>query len=194
MAVTALGLLFALIALFLTSGCAALLPSSQATTKSRWTNYWEARSTFDRIVPFQTTSTDLNALGFDPSAPNVKLLTYLDVIQRFLPNQSIAKEDLDHAVRECIEAKDGCRALELELNEVKGKRLGSVLLDMFGFRRKTHETGWRFKALLLIRNDRVVYKLSSGEPAVDRMEKKVKPLGPLQDVDSLLLRSVSELR
>lgn len=189
-----MALTLSLATVLLTSGCAALLPSSKATTKSQWKSYEEAKAAFDQITPSQTTTTNLKALGFDPSSPNVKVLTYLDVIQRFLPNQSITKEDLDGAVRECIEARDGCRALELELNEVKGKRLGNVLLDIFGFRRKTHETGWRFKALLLIRDGLVVYKLSSGEPAVDRLEKKVKPLGPLQDLDSLLLRSVPNVR
>jgi len=118
------------------------------------------------------------------------VLTYLDVIQRFIPNQSITKEDLAEAVRDCLEAKDGCRALELELDVVKGKRTGNVLLDIFGFVRKNRETGWRFKALLVLRDDLVVYKLSSGEPTVDRFEERVKPLGPLQELDDLLPKGV----
>ncbi len=174
----------------LLSGCAAWLPSSQTTPKSPWKSYEEAKTAFDQIRPSQTRTSDLKALGFDPSSPNVRVLTYLDVIQRFIPNQSITKEDLAEAVRDCLEAKDGCRALELELDVVKGKRTGNVLLDIFGFVRKNRETGWRFKALLVLRDDLVVYKLSSGEPTVDRFEERVKPLGPLQELDDLLPKGV----
>jgi hypothetical protein len=130
---------------------------------------------------------ELAGLGFDPDAnPNVKILTYLDLIERFMPNPSITKEDLDAEVRACIEAREKSQAWEIELSEVKARRYGNVLLDVTGFVKKTHETGWRFNGLLLIREGRVVYKLSSGQPSVDRNERKVKPLGPLQEIDSFL--------
>jgi hypothetical protein len=188
-----MALMLSLSTMLLGCGCASLLPSSEAITRSRWKTYDEVKAAFDRILLLETRTTDLRALGFDPTSPNVKLLTYLDVIQRFMPNESITKEDLDKAVRECIEAREGSYALELELDEVKGKRVGNIFLDIFGFRRKTHHTGWRFRALLLIRDDRVLYKLASGEPAVDRYDKRVKPLGPLQELDSILLRGLSSL-
>ena len=168
----------------LTSGCASLFPRSEAITKSPWKSYDEAQSAFDRIVPFQTTVSDLKTLGFDPgSSPNAKSLTYLEVIQRFMPNQSISKADLDPSVRECIEALAACRAAELDLTEARSRRFGNLLLDLLGFNRRTHETGWQFKAFLLIRDDVVVYKLAAGQPAIDRLDKRVRPLGPLQELD-----------
>lgn len=168
----------------LSGGCAALLPRADTITKSKWTSYQEAQAAFDRIIPHQTTVSELKALGFDPqSSPNTRSLTYLDVIQRFMPNQSITKEDLDRSVRECVEALEQCRAAELELSETRSRRLGNLLLDLTGFRRETRETGWQFKALLLIRDDVVVYKLAAGQPLIDRVEKRVRPLGPLQEID-----------
>jgi hypothetical protein len=71
----------------------------------------------------------------------------------------------------------------VELQDIQDKRHGSLILDIFGFKRKTHESGWRFKGLILIKDELVVYKLSSGEPLVSREEKKLKPLGPLQELD-----------
>jgi hypothetical protein len=169
------------------SGCAGLLPQGRTATKSKWSSFEEAKAAFERIVPNETRTEELARIGFDPEAnPNVKILTYLDLIQRFMPNPSITKEDLDAEVRACIEAREKSQAWEIELSEIKTRRFGNVLLDMTGFIKKTHETGWRFNGLLLIREGRVVYKLSSGQPSVDRNERKIKPLGPLQEIDSVL--------
>jgi len=182
----------ALLASCLLPGCAFLLPRTQATTKSRWNSYEEARAAFERIVPNETQTDQLSSLGFDARTnPNVKVLTYLDVVQRFLPNQSITLDDVDPAVRSCIEARERSQALEVELNNIKTKRYGNALLDLLAFVRKTHETGWRFKGLVLILDGRVVYKLASGEPNVDRYEKKIRPLGPLQEIDGITSRIVT---
>lgn len=183
-----------MIPLLATSGCFSVLPTSRQTPRTPWTSYAEAKSVFDKIVPRQTRIEDLKPLGLEPTSPNVRVLTYLDIIQRFLPNQSVTKEDLDRSVRECIEAREGSFALELDVSDKKEKREGNVFLDLLGFRRLTHETGWRFNALLLIRDDIVVYKLSSGMPQIDTRKKTVNPLGPLQEVDSLLFRSVPTMR
>ena len=44
--------------------------------------------------------------------------------------------------------------------------------------------GWNFKALILLNHDKVLYKLWSGQPNLDRTEQKKKPLGPLQEIDA----------
>lgn len=179
----------------LTSGCSFLLPTSRTTTESKWRSFDEAKVAFDRIVPGVTSTNELGALGFDPAAnPNVRILTYLDVIQRFMPNQSITKDDLDSSVRAFIEAREQGQAWEIEVNNTKAKRYGNACLDVTGFVKKTHETGWQFKGLLLIRESRVVYKLAAGQPNVDRYDKKVRPLGPLQELDSILVRTVEVSR
>ena len=174
----------------LASGCSFLLPASRATAKSNWRSFSEARAAFDRIVPGATATNELPALGFDPAAnPNVRILTYLDIIQRFMPNQSITKDDLDASVRAFLEHREQGEAWEIEVNDVKAKRYGNAFLDVTGFVKKTHETGWQFKGLLLIREGRVVYKISSGLPNVDRYDKNVRPLGPLQELDGLVQRT-----
>jgi hypothetical protein len=50
----------------------------------------------------------------------------------------------------------------------------------------SRKKGWNFKALIIIKDDVVTYKLRSGQPNVDRFEKKTKPLGPLQELDGLV--------
>ena len=172
-----------------TTGCKSLFPSEQKTTRSHWQSFDEAQAAFDKITAHKTSVDDLKSLGFDPSStPNVKLLTYLDLIERFIPNQSITWDDLQPDVRACIESKDCCHAYALDLDIVNNKRFGNLFLDVFGFKKNTRITGWSFRALIILKDDMVAYKLRSGEPNVERYEKKIKPLGPLQDLESLITK------
>ena len=174
------------------TGCKALFTSSSQRARTPWQNFEEAESAYDKVVPHKTTVSELKSLGFDPhTTPNIKILTYLDLIQRFIPNSSITMKDLQPDVRACIESKDCCHAYELELALTDSKRYGNLALDVFGFNRKTKTTGWTFKALVIVKDDIVAYKLRSGEPNVDRLEKKTKPLGPLQELDNILMKALS---
>jgi hypothetical protein len=171
--------------IFLNTGCSSnnLLPSVKNTTESPWQNYAEARKAFDRIVPMKSTTEDLKKLGFDPfETPNVTLVTYLEILQKFMPNQSIKLEDLDDGVQNCLKARAQCSGYEVSPNKVNKKRYGSVMLDLLNFRKKTVTTGWHFKALIVLNGDLVVYKLSGGEPNIIEFEDKRNPLGPLQNI------------
>lgn len=168
----------------LTAGCKSLFPRTGSTTDSRWKNFAEVEQAFADITPHQTGTNELIELGFHPSAtPNVKVLTYVDIINHFMPNTGIRREDLDAAVRECIEAKDRSHAYLVDFKDLQTTRHGNLFLDVFGFKRRTHETGWQFRGWILMTDDTVVYKLFSGEPQVSRHDKRSRPLGPLQEID-----------
>jgi hypothetical protein len=174
-----------------TTGCKSLFSSSSQRARTPWQNFAEAQTAYDQVIPHQTTLGELKSLGFDPhTTSNVKILTYLDLIQKFIPNSSISMYDLPPDVRDCIQSKDCCHAYELELQMTSSQRYGNLALDIFGFNRRTKTTGWTFKALVIVKDDRVAYKLRSGEPNVDRLEKKTKPLGPLQELDNLLTKAL----
>jgi hypothetical protein len=176
----------------LVCGCKSLFPSNTSTTESRWKSYEEASSAFDKIVPHQTDTNRLAQLGFHPSvSPNVKILTYVDLVQIFMPNPAISTQDLPPGVRECIDAREDGLAYAVELNNIHSKRHGNLFLDIFGFKRKTHETGWHFKGLILIKDGVVVYTLSSGEPQISRDDNQVKPLGPFQELDGVFFHIVT---
>jgi hypothetical protein len=172
-----------------TTGCKSLFPSDSKTARTPWQNFEEAQAAFDKITPHKTSVEELKTLGFDPSTtPNVRVLTYLDLIERFIPNQSITLNDLQPDVRACIESKDCCHAYELDLDLIHNKRYGNLALDVFGFKKNTRTTGWSFKALIIMRDDLVAYKLRSGAPNIERYEKKLKPLGPFQDLENLVTK------
>ena len=182
---------------FITIGCGSLLPSVKETKRTRlWGTFDEAKTAFEQITPYKTSVDDLHKLGFDPaSTPNLKILSYLDIIHHFMFNPSIKKEDLDAGVQACIDAKTNCRAYEISLSNIAQDRYGNVLLDLFNFRRRTKETGWEFEALMVMVNGTVVHKFWGGTPIINAESERKNPLGPLQDSSDLLkqraLRTIS---
>ena len=175
------------LAAWLLMGCTALLPKSHETTASPWQSYREAQQTFDLIVPGVTTAQDLREMQLDPEiVPNIAILNYSDVLRRFMANQSVTLADLDHGVLECVKARTVCRGLEINQRLVRKHRNGSFWLDVFGFKRETHVEGFRFNALVLLKDGVVVYKLTGGQPVIQESEHTQNPLGPVQSIGNKL--------
>ncbi|MDP1629644.1 MAG: hypothetical protein Q8L57_03425, partial [bacterium] len=161
---------------------ASLLPSTNTTIQSPWQNFDDCKAAFDRIIPGKTTAKELKELGFDPfSNPNIQILTYLDIQQRFLSSPSVFKEDLPAEVEKALGAKDACYGYEVMPQTVKSKRTGNFWLDILRFKRETKEDGWQFKALIILVNNEVVYKLWGGTPNINKSIIDKKPLGPFQE-------------
>ncbi|HSU76407.1 MAG TPA: hypothetical protein VLI89_05020 [Burkholderiales bacterium] len=164
-------------------GCSSLLPQSKEVTASPWQTYQDAQEAFDKIIPGRTTVAELRQMSLDPgSNPNIAILNYAEVMRKFLLNQSLSISDLDSGVRECVGAKISCRGFEINQSTVHKQRVGSVVFDLFGFRRETHTGGWRFNGLILLKDDIVVYKLTGGQPLIQQTEENQNPLGPVQAI------------
>ncbi len=172
----------------LIAGCSlSLLPVAKGSLESPWKSFTQAKQTFDLIIPYQTSEAELQALAFSPyQNPNIEIISYLDLINRFMPNSSVRKEDLAPGILECIESHDKCYGYELKASRMESRRYGNVFLDLFNFKRKAHKTGWQFNALIIIKDSQVVYKLWSGKPKIDEYVYKKNPLGPIQESESLL--------
>lgn len=169
----------------LLTGCSGLLPSTRTITESPWKSFADAKTAFDKIEPDKTTSGELKTLGFDINAsPNLKILNYLDIAASV---QSIGIENLDNGLQVCLLARTDCRGYVFEPKVSHSRRVGNFWLDIFNFQRKIHETGWDFKALLVLVNDEVTYKLWSGSPKTDEYRDQRNPLGPLQEAGSMIL-------
>ncbi len=173
-------------ALLAMAGCSTLLPSSKETVESPWKNFDEAKAAYEKVIPGITTMADLKGLGFDPVAsPNLQILTYLDVAATLL---AIPPEELDEGLRQCLRARTNCRAYVFEPKRIHTKRIGNFWLDFFNFRRISSETGWRFKALLVLVDGQVTYKLWSGAPHIEEFRDQRNPLGPFQGANDMLFR------
>jgi len=180
--------------LILLSGCGSLLPEAKTITRSPWATFEDAKRAYDSIEPYKSTIDDLKRLGYDPFVtPNIKILSYLDVMNRFMINPSIKKEDLDEGIQRCIDFKNYCKAFEATPQDLKTKRYGNVFLDLFNFSRRTKSSGWRFQAIIVLVDDVVVYKLWSGNPTIDEFTEKKNPLGPLQEPEDVVKEAVKGL-
>lgn len=189
--------------LFFTGGCTtqSLLPTQGVYTESAFETYTQVEGVVEKIVLGETKYSDLVKMGLDlENIPNVKRLTYLDVMSKFkLDSPSrytlFNKIELPAGVLKMLAAREDGLAYEINLERLKNKREGSVFLDMLNFRKTIHTTGWKISVLILIVDDTVEYVLYSGEKNIDRLEKEKNPLGPFQGFDGGdIIGAASELR
>lgn len=173
------------------AGCSALLPRGTVEQRGLWASFEEARDSFEKIVPYQTRVEDLAAIGIVPRVtPNITVLNYSDVLQRFVPSPVIDPKELDDPIRDCLAAKQSCSGYEIDQRFVKRERVGNFWADFFGFKRETDVVGWSFKGLVLVKDDVIIYKLVSGEPRIREKELNRNPLGPFQGAGEAALRSL----
>lgn len=166
----------------LLSSCGSSLPKGEMKTKSPWETFEQAKASYDNILLGRTTTADLQELGFDPyNTPNVRILSYLDILQRFNPNNSVKNEDLPPTVRGCLASREACLAYEASPSFSSSERVGNVVLDLLKFKRERVVTGWSFNALIVIDHSVVVYKIWNGVPMIDQKTTRKNPLGPLQN-------------
>lgn len=177
--------IFAALATLWLAACsnADLLPHETKTEGSPFQNYDQVQSAYKNIIPGATQSRDLAKLGFDAAAiPNVEILSNVDAIARFMPNDTLTFEHLPKPVQACIDAQSRCSGLVFHLEHTQSQRDGNVILDAAGLKRVTTSSGWSAEIVLLIEDDQVVYKVMSGRPNIAGIDDSVQPLGPLQDL------------
>lgn len=163
------------------AGCAALLPAGQDTARSGFASFEAAEAALARVTPYRTTLAELEALGFRVrESANVLHISYPDSVARLAPNSRVPLEDMDEGIRECIVSRSACQVYEFTFAHQVQRRVGSFLPDFFNFRRRTTLSGWRFKALVVVKDGKVLFTSYGGEPHTELEESRVNPLGPLQ--------------
>ncbi len=171
------------------SGCAKLLPRSQEVTLSRWHSFEQIKTAYDRIDTGNSID-ELAALGFDlEKTANMQRLNYTELASLF---QNSPQAGLAPQLQRCLQKPDDCQAYVYDLKRLRSKRVGNFWADFFNFHRKTDIRGWHFKMLLVLSENKVVYKLWSGTPAIKKIHDERNPLGPLQSSGDRLLRVAYE--
>jgi hypothetical protein len=172
-------------------GCGGLglLPHETKISATNFQSYDQVQSAYTDIVPGATRLSDLPKLGFDTATtPNVEILSYLGVIERFMPRNTMSFDHLAPPVQACIESQDRCSAFVFHPAHIESRRMGSIFLDLLGFERSTLESGWSAEVVLLMQDGHVAYKLMSGRPRIQDSHESVQPLGPLQDIGTTVVR------
>src|SRR5512140_3646968 len=94
-------------------GCGGLglLPHETKVSSNSFQTYEQVQAAYTDVVPGATRLTDLPKLGFDTTTtPNVEILSYLGVIERFMPRNTVSFDRLAPPVQSCIESQDRCSA------------------------------------------------------------------------------------
>jgi hypothetical protein len=175
-------------------GCGGLtlLPYQTDINNSNFKSYQDVEVAYRTITPGTTHASDLDEMGFDATrSPNVEVLSYLGVIERFMPRDSMRFDTLAPPVQSCIEAREGCTAYVFRPEHIEKVRTGNFFLDVFGFQRTTMKTGWSAEVIILVQDGRVAYKVMSGKPRIEDFEDKIQPLGPFQDIGGAVIRTAS---
>src|SRR5271154_278162 len=146
-------------------GCGGLglLPRQTDIKNTNFRNYQAVETAYQQISPGSTRASDLAQLGFDSGdSPNVEVLSYLGVIERFMPRDSIRFDNLDPVVQQCIESRERCTGYVFHPERLHKERLGSWVLDILGFQRTTLNYGWSADIVLLVMDGHVAYNVMSG--------------------------------
>lgn len=174
-------IVFVLGVLTLLQGCASLLPTT-TTNAAQFGSFEEARATIESLVPYQSDVTSLAPMGIDPmQQPNTLILTHSDIAKRVINGNLQTRDDLDKGIQDCLRAGDACRGWEIKASRIARVRTGSFFMDFVNLKRTTETSGWRFNATILMVNGLVVHRTWGGQPAVQEVEVRRNPLGPLQD-------------
>lgn len=163
------------------SACSSLLPRGASDNATPFLTFAEAQAAADKIVPFQTRTSELASLGFDYNeGRNVVRIPYPDLLSRLAPYPGVPMDALDPGIRQCILARGECRAYVFRFERRDRKRIGGFWYDFFNIRRITHVTGWWFEALVVVTDGTVLFRNFAGQAQIDQMERSINPLGPLQ--------------
>ena len=178
----------------LIGGCGGtLLPAQDDHANGKFKTFDDVKAAYGRIQPGQTRIAELPTIGFDLAEPNVEQLSYLGVMERFMPRANMTQDEVAPEVRKCIRSRDHCMAYVFRPSVVHSERTGDTMLDVFGFDRTTVNQGWSAEVTILVQDDRVSYKVISSKPNIHETHEKVQPLGPLQDLGNAVVPAAEHL-
>src|SRR5262249_31974754 len=145
------------IAVLLLVGCGTLSLLPQAEPGPNFTNFAQLETAYDRIAT-GTPASQLRLEGFDPSASGAQVLSYLGIIERFVPADSHKSDALAEPVKDCIAARNRCTALVFRPAGLKPAPTGSLMRDMLGLARSAVSNSAPAAVTLFLQDGRVAYK------------------------------------
>ena len=142
-------------------GCGALtlLPRQPDSSATEIKSLKDLASAYARILPGRTRASQLAGLGFDTTTPDVQVLSYLGVMERYMTGASTSFDRLDAALQNCIEARDRCTAFVFKPGD---QGHGASMFARLGF--GANAAGRAAEVTLLVQNGRVAYKSMTGLP------------------------------
>jgi hypothetical protein len=177
--------------LLVVAGCSgSVLPQESSIGAPKFTTFEQVMTSYDDIKLGQTRRPDLTALGLDTqTTPNIEVLSYNQILDLFLPNETLSLKQAPVGVQRCLRDQDHCSAYIYRLDHSHARQTGGVVPELLGTEHNTYTSGWKVEIVLLLQGDVVVYKVMSGQPNMQDNNDKSQPLGPLQDLGQSIVGS-----
>jgi len=118
---------------------------------------------YSRIRPGVTRASELAGYGFDSTSNGTRLLSYLGVMESFIPHDSNQFDRLDVAIQTCVAARERCTAL---ISQPADNRKAPGMFTAFGM--GADAAAQTPRVTLFIRDGRVSFKMISGLTATAR--------------------------
>jgi hypothetical protein len=164
-----------------------MLPAAKQDVTNPWADFEAAKASFDQIIPYSTDMATVRKLGFDPyKTANMHVLNQAQVVSSVLPSPLLERSAIPKGILDCMNVHEACAGYLMEPSQIDQKRVGNFFLDFLNFKRQTLTTGWKFSALIVVVDDKVVYKQWTGQPKIESTELRSNPLGPLQGMGESL--------
>ena len=147
-------------------GCGALmlLPRQNDPVPMRLMTTKDLAAAYARVQPGLTRTSQLARLGLDPGSASAQALSYLGVIERFMPRDSVRFDGLNAALQDCIEARDHCTALVFRPVGRVHLPAHNEFLSALGLGASAAGAEVVPEVTLLVRDGRVAFKMITGMP------------------------------
>jgi len=164
-------------------GCGALtLLPQHSETVAQFKSSRDLAFAYARVQPGMTRASQLAALGFDTTMPNVQVLSYLGLTERYMTGDSSKFDRLDAALQNCIEARDRCTGFVFRPGDAKSGHSG--VLETLGLG-SANAAGRDAEVTLIVQDGRVAYKAISGMPQEPAPRRVASPQPPHVAVPAL---------
>lgn len=115
---------------------------------------------YGRIQPGRTRASELSQYGFDTASTAVQMLSYLGLMERFIPHDSVRFDRLDSAIKDCVAVRDHCTALVFRSVDHTRNMTARGFFTAFGL--DARAAAVPPQVTFLIRDGRVAFKTISG--------------------------------
>jgi hypothetical protein len=172
--VTAIVLAFSALSI-LGSAVVSRLPRPSDATPQKVLTRSDLVLAYSRVRPGLTRASQLSQYGFDRVCAGTQVLSYLGMMERVMPRDSIRFDRLDSAIKDCVAVRDHCTALIFRSADRSKPAMAHSLFTAFGLGADAAAATPR--VTLLIRDGRVAFKTISGiaetTPPPDRQARTI---------------------
>ena len=135
-----------------------LLPRSGDAVEQKILTRTDLIVAYSRIRPGSTRASQLSHDGFDTTSAGAQVLSYLGMMERFMPHDSARFDQLDPAIKSCVAVRGHCTALIFRSASPTKTAATQGLFAALALGEAQPPT----QVTLLIRDGRVTFKTISG--------------------------------